>query len=189
MRHVHARDVILVAVPFRWLWVWALLATSGCKPGAEWYAPPMDRKPLQPTGAGTLGSFIAMNDAAADAYVVSGVSRHVEGGVWRWAGKRAEVRFRLGSAEGLKLRIDFTVPEVSFKQTGPVSLSIFVNGVPFDRVTCDRPGERKFEKEAPPSILKADSVNTVAIETDKVWTSPVDGAQLGFILTSVGFGR
>jgi hypothetical protein len=128
-----------------------------------------------------------MSDPAADAYIVKDLSDSVEAGSWRWARKRPELRFFLDSVEQMKFKADFSIAETLFRETGPVTISILVNGNLLDKAKYPEPGEKHFEKAVPAKFLRAKSVNFVAMEIDKVWVSKSDGAVLGFILTRAGF--
>jgi hypothetical protein len=134
-----------------------------------------------------LGHFIRMNASNADLYIVRDISPVVESGTWRWAMKRPELRFFLEQTAGLRFSLDLAVPEVTFQHTGPVAISIQINGQPFQEVRCDEPGPRRFVWPVPPSLLTAGAINTVLFQPDKVWVSPEDGTTLSFILTEAGF--
>ncbi|MFM2124485.1 MAG: hypothetical protein RL328_936, partial [Acidobacteriota bacterium] len=81
---------------------------------------------------------------------------------------------------------DFTVPEATFKTTGPVTIAFHVNGHTVETIRCAEPGARKLSKAVPPEWIVAGKENIVGAEIDKLWVSPDDGAQLGFILTQIG---
>ena len=83
--------------------------------------------------------------------------------------------------------MDFALPETTFRVTGPVTLAISLNGSPFDRPRFDHPGPQHYEHEVPAQLLRADAINLVAIDPDKLYTAPVDGVKLGFPLSRVGF--
>ncbi len=131
--------------------------------------------------------FITMSAPNAEAHFVRGVSRHLEGGSWRWLEPRAELMFRLPSTRNLRYVMEFSVPEVTFPQRGPVTITISINDHLLDRVRYVKGGEYRYEKAAPPEWLRTDVHNYVTLEIDKPWVAPADGAQLGFILKSAGF--
>jgi hypothetical protein len=153
----------------------------------EVYPPPEQRKALEGSDYAYLGHFARMDDPEADAYIVKDVAGFVEGGSWRWTYRRPELRFFVRNPAGLKFSMDFVIADATFRQTGPVTLSILLNGQPLDKMRCPKPGERHFQTPVPAGLLQANVVNTVAIEPDKVWVSPQDGAVLGFILLRAGF--
>ncbi|MBI3473821.1 MAG: hypothetical protein HY013_20895 [Candidatus Solibacter usitatus] len=163
-----------------------LLILTGCANIPDSYAPPVQRKPLSPAEPRPFGHFVNMNDPNAEAYFIKDIATVAEG-PWRWTGKRPELKFFLETVESLKFSLDYTIAEATFKSTGPVTISVFLNGKLLEKLRHATHGEQHFEKPAPPPLLRRNEVNQVALEVDKVWVSPTDGAQLGFILTRAGF--
>ncbi len=147
----------------------------------------MQRKPLTGTEPSPVGHFVTMSDPNADAYIVKDVSPAAEAGTWRWTGKRPELRFYLETTEHLNFKADFSIAETTLRETGPVSVTVLINGKALDTLKYADAGEKHFDKPVPPDLLRAKSVNFAALEIDKVWVSKTDGAVLGFILTRAGF--
>jgi hypothetical protein len=128
-----------------------------------------------------------MSNPNADAYIVQGVAAHTEGTGFRWTYAHPMLRFRLPRVEHLRFVMDFAIPETTFRVTGPLTLSISLNGRPFDHPRFDHPGQQHYESEVPPDLLHADGMNLVAVDPDKLYTAPEDGVKLGFPLSRVGF--
>ena len=164
---------------------------AGCSSAPDTYAPPVQRQPLTvPARSGSLGLFVSMSDPFAGAYIVRDVSDTTESGGWRWAYRRPELRFFVpAAASHLNFTMDFSFPERMFRETGPVTLTISINGRLFDRPHYEKGGQQHYRREVPPGMLEADAENTVTIEPDKVWVSKTDGAALGFILAGAGFSE
>jgi hypothetical protein len=169
-----------------YLFLWLFLLT-GCANIPDFYAPPEQRKPLTGTEPHEVGDFVNLGDIGADTYIVRDVNEAVEGAGWRWTRKRPELRFFLDSVEKLTLKAEFAVAGATMKDTGPVNIAVLINGQLLDTVHCEKAGEHYFEKRVPAKLLQANAINLVALEIDKVWIAPDDGAVLGFILTRVGF--
>jgi hypothetical protein len=167
----------------------AFLLLAGCVRGPESYPPPIQRKPLPDLGESASGMLVNMSDENAGAHFVRDISPGLEGGRWRWTNQRPELKFFLESAKGLKLVWDFSVAEVTFKETGPVTVSFYVNGRAVGRVPCPKPGDYKFVQPVRQDLLRANEYNTIAAQADKLWVSPADGAKLGFTMTRAGFLR
>ena len=68
-----------------------------------------------------------------------------------------------------------------------MTVACFVDGRLLARFRCDAPREFTFEKDVPAGWLSTAAPVTVAMEIDKPWRSPGDGAELGFLLIAVGF--
>ena len=167
----------------------SLILLSGCANIPDSYAPPVQRKPLGGTEPNPIGHFVNMGDLNAGAYIVKDVADGVEAGSWRWARKRPELRFFLDTVEHMNFKADFTIAESILRETGPVTISIFINSHLLDSVKYAETGEKHFEKPVPAEFLRAKSANFAALEIDKVWVSKSDGAVLGFILTRAGFSQ
>jgi len=151
----------------------------------EPYAPPEQRKPLEDYSHSRVHPVVNMQDPDARAHLVSGISEKLSEN-WRWAGQRATVWVVPGPARNPKFIVDFTLPEVTMKDTGPVTMSFFVNDQVVERIRYDAPGEKHFEKPIPPDWPTPGKQITVSAEIDKMWVAPADGAKLGFILTRMG---
>jgi hypothetical protein len=164
-----------------------LILLAGCSRGPDWYAPPVQRQPLSVAQSSFLTPFVSMGDPNAEAYIIKDVSDTIEGGSWRWAYRRPELRFYLPKAEKLTFVMDFTLPRATFADTGPVTLSIFLNGKLLGRQRYDKPGDQSLKLPVPPALVKPHAINNVAIEPDKVWVAKQDGAVLGFVLRDAGF--
>ena len=172
--------------PCRYIILFLLLLT-GCANIPDSYAPPVQRKPLGGIEPNPIGPFVNMGDLNADGYIVKDVADGAEAGSWRWARRRPELRFFLETADNLIFKADFSIAETVLRETGPVTVSIFVNSQPLDVLKFAEAGEKHFAKPVPATLLRAKSMNFVAMEIDKVWVSKTDGAVLGFILTRAGF--
>ena len=161
------------------------LLLCACNRTPDTYAPPIQRQPLLGSEF-HLGSFIAMTDPTVDAYIVRDIAKNTEGS-WRWGLEHPEMRFYLKQTAGMKLVVDLTVPEATFKDTGPVTVTLSVNGNVVDKVRFDKSGGRHFEKAVPAEFLKIRADNVLAMEADKKWVSKLDGAVLSFLITRAGF--
>lgn len=160
---------------------------GGCVNISSTYAPPMERRPVTGYGGISFGGVVGMGDPGAAAHIITGVSANAEAGSWRWAHKRAELRFALAKVDNVRAVVDFTLPEDAFRATGPLTFTFFVNGRPLDAIRYDRPGGQHFEKPVPADWLRLDAATVLAIEVDKLFKSPKDGWEMGFILNRAGF--
>ncbi len=160
-----------------------MLALAACSSLPDTYAPPVQREPLQLAERSALGPYISMGAPNAGAYIVRDIADTAAAGTWRWAFRRPELRFFV-PANPVKFAMDFALAGQIF--SGPVTLSVFVNGKLLDRFRYEKPGSYRLEKAVPPELIEAGAENRVTIESDKVWTSK-DGPPLSFILVSAGF--
>jgi len=169
----------------RWL-VAICLLLAGCVKYPEPYRPPMQRRPMEISPATRLSHFVAMNSADAERHIVDGVLG-LNDGTWRWCLKQAVFQFDLPDTKSKRLMVELTVPELTFKQTGPVKITVRVSGHVLDTLVFPKHEQRTFEKEVPESWLMTGAPVLVSLEVDKLWKSPEDGVERGFILTRLGF--
>jgi hypothetical protein len=162
----------------------ALLTVScGREPGV-YAAPPQRSIDL---GADPDGphAFVNMDDPVVDDYLVNDISP--ERGFRRWAFTRPELRFRLNDVRHLIFTAEFAIPEVTYKVTGPVTVSYAVNGRTLGAIRCDHAGDFRLEKPVPDGLVEPGKFVRVTFEANPRWISPDDGAQLSFLLRSAGF--
>jgi len=126
-----------------------------------------------------------MAQANAAAYIVRDILPGE--GAWRWTGPKPELQFFLERTVNVRFVLEYAVHEDNLRVTGPVTLSVNINGHPFRSLRHETGGRQHFEQPVPASMLRANDKNIVAIEVDKPWTSPEDGARLGFIFSGAGF--
>jgi hypothetical protein len=176
-------------IEFRLYFLLLVCLLVGCVNIPDSYAPPVQRKPLSGADPSPVGSFVHLAEADADSYIVRDVNGAAEAGLWRWTRKRPELRFFLDSIDHLNFKADFSIADATFKDTGPVTVSVFINGNLLDTVRYAEPGEKHFSKPVPERFLHVKALNFAALEIDKVWVSKTDGAQLGFILMRAGFAQ
>jgi hypothetical protein len=161
-----------------------VVALGGCQNMPEPYAPPEQRQPIEVSRPYRISRVINMDDGDASSYFVQDI-RDLSGS-WRWTGKRPTIRIPIRSNERLHYTIDFTLPEVTFKVTGPVTIVFRVNDNVVGTQSYTAFGPQHYEGIIPPSFVQPNSEATLSAEIDKVWVSPSDGVQLGFILHRIG---
>jgi hypothetical protein len=166
-----------------------LCLLSGCADVPYSYPPPAQRKLLDEAELRVIGHFVDMTDPMAEAYIVGDVNEGLEGGSGRSTRKRPQLRFFLDSIERLDFKLDFSVEEATFLETGPVAITVFINGNLLDKIECPDAGEKHFQKPVPAKFLRSKSVNYATLEIDKVWWRQTSGEIRGFILTRAGFIR
>jgi hypothetical protein len=130
--------------------------------------------------------FVATTVNAAK-YVVRDIDLANCGVDWCWTGARPELRFLLNSLDRGKFFVDFGMAESTFVQTGPIKVSVMINGHLLGQVACPKPGNWRYEASVPQEWLSAGRFNQVVMEPDKVFVSSLDGAKLGFTLYRAGF--
>ncbi len=163
------------------------LMTTACVGIPDTYAPPEQRKPLSVEDPSPLKAFIKMNEPAAPSHFIRDIGSELQGATWRWTQQRPTMMFLVKSTKGQKFSSDFTIAELTFQQTGPVTISVTINGHLLEKVTYSKSGYQHIEKDVPEAWLHAKAENVVVMEIDKLWVAPADKATFGFILTTAGF--
>lgn len=162
------------------------LALAACVNIPDSYAPPVQRHPVSGPATSRLKHFIAMNDPAAEDHFLAGIGP-LENGAWRWTRQNPELRFVVPSPRGLSFVADFAISSDTLKETGPVTITYFVNGHALDSVRYGKDGAQHFEKSVPTEWLTGSVDVVVKLALDKVYVSPTDGVQLGVTLVRAGF--
>jgi hypothetical protein len=157
-----------------------------CNRLPESFPPPQQRAALFVPKAGALGPFLSMSDPNADAYLVKDVADRGPG-TWRWVYDHPVLRFAVPDVTRVNFAMDFAIPERTFRETGPVTMTIRINRELLDRFVCRQPGEQHYAHPVPRELVRTNAINLVAIDPDPVWVSKADGGRLGFILSRAGF--
>jgi hypothetical protein len=172
-------------VNLRALLLSATVLLSACQNMPEPYAPPEQRQPFENFRPYRISRIVNMADGDVESHLVSGVT-DISGSSWRWTEQRPTIRLTVRSVENLKYLIDFTVVGTTFEQTGPVTVSFFVNDHLLGSQRYTAPGDQHYEAKVPDGLVQANKEITVAAEIDKLYTPPPPGQRLGFILTRIG---
>jgi hypothetical protein len=151
----------------------------------EPYAPPVQRQPFEEGRPHRISRIVNMSDGDWVAHVVQDIPPG-EPGPWKWTGQKPTIKVVTRTNQGLRYTIDFVLPEATFKETGPVTMTFLVNDHVLESVRYKASGEEHFEKAVPPAWIEPGKDTLLAASIDKVWVAPADGAKLGFILTRIG---
>jgi hypothetical protein len=163
----------------------ALLLTAACGRGPGSFAPPPQRSSAATWEPGNLVSFVAMDDPLVDDYIVQDISS--ERGVFRWAYLHPELRFMVQDNRSLKFTAEIAIPQVTFKDTGPVTIKILIDGHWLTTLRCPRAEKYRIEEPVPSGWVTPGKAVHVTFETEPRWVSPLDGVQLSFLLYNAGF--
>ncbi len=103
-----------------------------------------------------------------------------------WTAAHPRFSFQLNRTRDLGLYLRFTVHERTFASTGPVTLTIRINGDVLDRPRFSSPGLREYLHPVPARLLELRNPVEVAIDVDPCWVG--EGKQLlGIVLFKIGF--
>lgn len=170
------------------------LAASLCSCGRspQWYAPPAQY--AMPAGpepqaevADPFRPVLAMSDSDIDTHIVQDVSSAADGEEWRWTSEHPKFRLTLRQTEGLDFVMRFMLASQTLRDTGPVTITIRINGQVLDQQRFDKPGEREYLHPLPAGLLKAQEPVVIALDVQPPWVSPDNPSKLGILLYSIGF--
>ena len=129
---------------------------------------------------------VDMTDVDVDDHIVSDIGPSQGSTPWRWAHQRPTLKILVLQNKGVKFLTDFTLWDEGMKALGPVTLSFYIGDKLLAKIAYSTPGFKHFEKPVNPDGLTPEGDVLIAAEIDKVYTSPSDGAKLGFIITRMG---
>ena len=101
-----------------------------------------------------MSAFAKMTEPTGKSQVVRGMVP----GDNVWAFNRVLLFFRVQQTENVKFAMRFGLHSDVFSHTGPITVSIRINGKPFAQETYSRPEEYLLEKPVPTGFLAADSL-------------------------------
>jgi hypothetical protein len=170
-----------------WIVIVSAAALSACGRGVSSVHPP-DQFAM-PGGLDPQPEvrLITMNGIDAKLAVLAGVDGAGTGEERKWTADKARFRFRVGSFGHRDFYMRYSVHPVTFQQTGPVRLSIAVNGVAFDSFRKDAPGDFEYRRAADDIGIPPYQPFEISIAVDPPYVAPDDGAKMGILLTSIGF--
>ena len=135
---------------------------------------------------GPAPSYIEMDDPRAADCIVRDISPQAEGKGWRWTYVEPTLQFHLPAPVNQRFSMDFSIVDTTFRDTGPVRMSCYINGRLLTKLRCPKPGDYRIDVSVPPEWIVGERA-IVKAELDRLWTSPADGARLGYILYRAGF--
>ena len=167
--------------------VFAVLLLSSCTPVPQWYSIPTQRTGRPETEPVGVGSFMTFGDRQASEHVVADVLAGSGTEVWRWTNQKPTLKFVVLEAGRWSFQAAFALPEATWKQTGPVTLRVFVNDQLIATAANLPAGRHELRWPVPAGLLKANVETIVRLEVDKVFVAEADKARLGMILENAGF--
>jgi len=148
----------------------AVVVLAGCSTVPASYSVPEQHLPYNPLGSARR-DYVAAGDLYAPRFFVRDIVP-LEGGDWRWTRAEPELRFVVDSIDNRRLLFDFNINETTFKDTGPVTISFFVNNHLLGRERYETPGDHVFEKSVPAGWLQAGQETRVMARVENVWRTP-----------------
>lgn len=162
----------------RWTLLLALLQ-AGCARIPGPVPPPARRGALNDHPA----HYAFLRERAADERIVEGVGKEIHDD-WRWAGRRAVLRFLLEETQGIQFRVVLTVPE-EFVRAGGRKIEVRIGGKALGTIDASRSGYIDWKQPVPEEWLAPGEEIRAELEADAEWMQGSE--RRGYILGSAGF--
>jgi len=95
--------------------------------------------------------------------------------------------FPIEPRPSLRFEMSFLIVDTIFRDTGPVTLVVKINGHRLGSVYCQHAGNYRFDRPVPLNWRRSGEPLRVLAEVNRLWTSPADGAHLGYMIEEAGF--
>jgi hypothetical protein len=149
------------------------------------YPPPIQRSPPCGVDPAKLGSFARMSDPGARTHIVRDILDDPRA---TWTYERPMLMFGVDKREAVKFVMHFVIPDVVLAQTGPLTLSVWINARLLGQQIYKTPWTvQTFEQSVPADFFGSYRLAAVEIKTDKHFITPNEGVKLGFLLVDAGF--
>jgi hypothetical protein len=136
-----------------------------------------------------IGENMSVTSVDGYKYFVDDVIMCQPKSVFCWTLDAPELKFWLSSNRDRVLTVNFKLSSETLKQTGPVVIDYFVNEHFLERVRYVEEGDHSYRHAVPPDWLRTDDYTLVKMQVRNPYVSPADGAKLGVLLVSAGFGN
>ena len=83
--------------------------------------------------------------------------------------------------------MDFVIHSATFKDTGPIRLSVIINGQKIGEKLYTSAENQTFTAAVPDSALRDDGIALVETRLDKYYQAPDDAQKLGYLFVRAGF--
>lgn len=155
-----------------------LAALCGCArlPGP---VPP----PAQPAPAGPPAHYALLWEPWAEERIVEGIDKEIHDD-WRWAGRRAVLRFRLEETRGVQFEAILVVPE-ELVRAGARRIEVRIGGRLLGEIPAGRAGYQAWKQPVPEDWIEPGKDVTAELTADAEW---LQGKQRRtYMLSSAGF--
>ena len=137
----------------------------------------------------SIGENMSVTSVDAYKYFVDGVIMCQPKSVSCWTLDAPELKFWLSSNQNRVLTVNFKLSGDTLKQTGRLVIDYFVNDHFLERVRYDGEGDHTYQRAIPSAWLRTNDYTTFKMQVRNPYVSPPDGAKLGVLLVSAGFGN
>ncbi len=131
---------------------------------------------------------LRMNDPRAAYSVVGGVLGVGDPeGDYKWTTDCAQFEFSGGDLSHSNLYMHYIANGDTLRETGPLKISIEVDGKPFDSFVQSQDGEHEYRHPAAGIVSPPGKTLLVTVRFSPPFVAKGDGQKLGILLQSIGF--
>jgi len=105
-------------------------------------------------------------------------------GQWRWTFEHPALLMSAPKKPGTAFTMDFVIHAATFKETGPIRLTVFINGQKIGDKLYTTPEGQSFTAAIPESAFRADGIALVETTQDKYYKAPDDAQKMGYLFRS-----
>lgn len=157
---------------------------TACQRFPESYPPPAQWHSTEELPSEPGSMMVEMDSDEVGRHIVKDVHDSKDES-WRWTGANPTVKTLVTRSTDLKFVSDFSLWDESFRKTGPLELSFFLNDHLLEKVRYTTPGAQHFEKPVPPNWVSVNAQAILSIHVDKPYVAG-DGVTFGIILSRIG---
>ncbi len=129
-----------------------------------------------------------MSDPDTDAFITQDVLP-ASGGAYRWSGEHPRFKMWLDDAAGREFLLKFALIRENFRETGPVTVSITVNGRLLAAPVFTAAEEYEYRRATPAEWLAGPGPAVVGLDISPVYIAKADGVKLGVYLECIGLPK
>ena len=165
----------------RWWLAGCMGAAVGCRRATESFPMPRQKRWLH--ASDPRQRVIKFNDPDIGEYVVRDIQ---PGTPASWTFDHPEMTFPVEPRAGLRFVMRFGIHERTFRDTGPVTVSVKINGHALGSLYCKQPNDYTLDLPVPLDWIEAGEPVHVLAEASPLWIAP-DGVRLGYLIEEAGF--
>jgi hypothetical protein len=129
----------------------------------------------------------AVGRSGGSAHFLTEVMERPDEDPQRWTFVRPAFVFDVANRVNLRFRVEFRLPAITFQQTGPIRMTVWINGRALGSRSYTSPEDNSFEQAVPPEWIRGDGLTLVETTLDKYYVSEQDHQRLGYLFLRGGF--
>ncbi|HEV2687295.1 MAG TPA: hypothetical protein VGV35_02040 [Bryobacteraceae bacterium] len=165
--------------------LFGIINAPGCHQNPQSRPMPVQRRPLDGQDPEAWRSYVRFVEPDSGEFVVRDILSGE--GEQRWTLDHPELRFWVQPRPGMRFSMILWIAEATLRDTGPVTITLELNGHELGNIHCTHPGGYRFDQPVPIDWIHAREPVEVLAEADKVWISPSDGKHLAYLIQEAGF--